>query len=350
MRGPVVFGRMAAARMFRTVSRSMRVQYVSDLHLEFDGGPPRISPVAPILVLAGDIGNPCQESYRDFLAECARSWKHVVIVAGNHEFYNKYAADRWRVKGAETVADRLAICRAVARVAGPNVHFLDRGRVDIDGMAFLGCTLWSNVSGTEERIERGMSDCQVICAEGPPWRQATVADLQMWHLRDLDWLVRELKACHEEGRGAVVVTHHMPTMDLIASRFQGHPLNAGFASALDDLICEPVRAWICGHSHVGSIVFKGPDGRIPCALNPRGYPREGGTGFCGDLFVDVASGTGPGKDERYPELVAGSTQDESVSALSLQRIAAPLRSSVVAGMPPDAGSGSDTSLESVVFQ
>lgn len=342
----------AAARMFRAVSGRMRIQYVSDLHLEFGCRPPRLSPVAPILVLAGDIGNPFQESYRDFLADCARSWKHVVVVAGNHEFYNKYAADRWHVKGAETVADRLAACQAVARVAGSNVHFLDRGRVDIDGLAFLGCTLWSNVSGMEEQIEHGMSDCRVICAEGPPWRRATAADIQIWHLRDLGWLVRELVACSEEGRGAVVVSHHMPTMDLIASRFQGHPLNAGFASALDDLICEPVRAWICGHSHVGSIVFKGPDGRIPCALNPQGYPREGGTGFCSNLFVDVEVRTGPGADERYPEvLVAAATQlaDESASVLSLQKSVAPSQSSVAAGRPRGADSESGTSLESVVF-
>ena len=139
-------------------------------------------------------------------------------------------------------------------------------------------------------------------------------------------------------------------MDLIASRFQGHPLNAGFASALDDLICEPVRAWICGHSHVGSIVFKGPDGRIPCALNPQGYPHEGGTGFCSNLFVDVEVRTGPGADERYPEvLVAAARQDESASELSLQKSVAPSQSSVAAGRPRGADSESDTSLESVAF-
>lgn len=296
-----------AGRIFRTVSRRMRIQYMSDLHLEFGAGPPRLTPVAPILVLAGDISNPCQDVYRDFLADCARSWEHVVVVAGNHEFYNRFPAERWRYKGAETVADRLAACRSVAQVAGPNVHFLDRERVDIDGLAFLGCTLWSDVAGAEALIEISMSDCRLICAEGPPWQRATAADLQMWHLRDRAWLEGELAACREEGRGTVVITHHLPSMDLIAARFQGHPLNAGFASALDGLICEPVRAWICGHSHVGSVVFKGPDGCIPCVLNPQGYPGEGGTGFCGELFVDIEAWAGPGEDERYPEMVASAS-------------------------------------------
>lgn len=335
---------------------------MSDLHLEFAGGPPRLTPAAPILVLAGDIGNPMQDSYRDFLGACARSWEHVVVVAGNHEFYNRFEAERWRYKGAATVAERLEACRAVAAAAGSNVHFLDRGRVDIGGLAFLGCTLWTNVSGVEELIERGISDCRLICAEGPPaMRRATAADLQMWHLRARAWLEGELAACYEEGRGAVVVTHHMPTPDLIAARFQGHPLNAGFASALDDLICEPVRAWICGHSHVGSVVFKGPDGRIPCVLNPRGYPGEGGTGFCDVMFVDVEAGAGPGADERESALVAAAEQapafrlsslasaDESVSALSPQKPSEPSQNSAAGRMPPDADSESDTSPESVVF-
>jgi hypothetical protein len=333
------------AALFRTVTRRMRIQYMSDLHLEFGCGPPRMSPVAPILVLAGDIGNPCQAVYRDFLSDCARSWEHVVVVAGNHEFYNKHAADRWV---SDTVADRLAVCRAAAAAAGPNVHFLERDRVIIGDLAFLGCTLWSDVTGAEALVERGMSDYHVICAEGPPWRKLHAADVKAWHVRDRAWLTAELAACHEEGRGAVVVTHHLPTYDLIAARYQGHPLNAGFASALDDLICEPVRAWICGHSHVGSIVFKGPTGRIPCALNPRGYPLERGTGFCGDLFVDVMTGAGPGEDERNPELVS-STLDESGSAPSLQRPEAVAQSSAAAGTPPSADSESDTSPESVVF-
>lgn len=337
--------------LLRTVTRRMRIQYVSDLHLEFtERGPPVLRPVAPILVLAGDIGNPTQPVYRDFLRDCAGRWEHVVVVAGNHEFYNKYPASQWRTRVPDTVADRLAACRVAATTAGSNVHFLERGRVVIGDLAFLGCTLWSDVTGVENLVERGMSDYHVICAEGPA-RRARAEDVKAWHARDRAWLTAELSACREEGRGAVVVTHHLPTYDLISSRYQGHPLNAGFASALDDLLCEPVRAWICGHSHVGSIIFKGPMGRIPCALNPHGYPREAATGFCGELFVDVVTGAGPGEDERYPEVVtaASARPDESASAPSLQTPLEPSQSSAAAGTLPAADSESDTSPESVVF-
>jgi hypothetical protein len=272
--------------------RALRIQYASDIHLELSG---RISathllqPVAPVLVLAGDIGDPTKDIYRDFLRECGRAWEHVVVIAGNHEFYG--AAVR-----RETVESRLAAARAAAAAAGRNVHFLERERVILRGLAFLGCTMWTDITGSEELVATRMNDCRSI-GVGPE-------DLKTWHRRDRAWLEGELAACREEGRGAVVVTHHMPTFDLVSTAWMGHPLNVGFATALDSLIEEPVRAWICGHSHYGRVVYKGVGGSIPCGLNPRGYVREIGTGFCGKLFLEASTEAGGGEDERDPELVA----------------------------------------------
>jgi hypothetical protein len=280
--------------MIRTAMRRLRVQYASDLHLEFSGSVAAthlLQPVAPILVLAGDIGNPATAVYRDFLRECGQAWKHVVVIAGNHEFYGCGSA----------VAGRLEACRSAATAAGRNVHFLDRERVVIEGLAFLGCTMWTDITGAEELVRSRMNDCRAI-GVGPE-------DLKTWHRRDRVWLEGELAACREEGRGAVVVTHHLPTEDLVASRFRGHPINVGFVTALDGLIEEPVRAWICGHSHVGGIVFKG---QIPCGLNPRGYPGELATGFCGKLFLEASTGAGAGCDERDPEIVAAGANDNEL--------------------------------------
>lgn len=288
----------------------MRVQYASDLHLEFGWfkGSGSIAsvlrPVAPVLVLAGDIGNSRKALYGDFLKACAPLWEHIVVIAGNHEFYNKRTAADW-AKGwgtPDSVAERLEMCRVAAVAAGKNVHFLDRGSIDIGGVRFLGCTLWSDTTGAEELIESRMTDCRVICPDKSVPVAATAEDLKVWHTRDRDWLAAELDACRAEGRGAVVVSHHLPSFDLIASRWVGNPLNAGFASALDDLIAEPVRAWICGHSHTAGIVHKGAGRRIPCVLNPRGYPGEEGTGYCPDIFVDVRTECGAGESEVEPGL------------------------------------------------
>lgn len=263
----------------------MRIQYASDLHLEFNRSDIVLEPVAPVLVLAGDIGDPTSAQYRAFLADCARRWEHVVVVAGNHEFYNRKGRHLWRfgLYTPDTVAVRLAACRWAAMEAGANVHFLERESVVIDGVRFLGCTLWSDVSGAEEIVGRRMSDYAMIArAEGEPLEPA---DVLTWHQRDRAWLEAEIAG--EGSAPIVVVTHHLPTYALIAEQFAGSPLNAGFASHLDNaLVRPPVRAWICGHSHqAGRVDVNG----VTCVLNPVGYPYplEPYTGFREDAVVTV---------------------------------------------------------------
>src|SRR5579871_1042209 len=61
---------------------------MSDLHLEFNNVIiPEFPVVAPVLILAGDIGRPDVPSLQAFLlAQCER-FEHIFYVAGNHCFY-----------------------------------------------------------------------------------------------------------------------------------------------------------------------------------------------------------------------------------------------------------------------
>ncbi len=263
---------------------TMRIQYISDLHLEFNRTDIALGRAAHVLVLAGDIGDPMSKTYSEFLSWCARDWAHVIVVAGNHELYNRQPPSAWKWSQPDTVATRIAACRAAAAGAGPNVHFLERDSVVIGGVRFLGCTLWSDVSGEEEMVERRLSDYSAITVDG----QVSVVAAQTleWHLRDRAWLEAEL-AAGAEGEPVVVVTHHLPTYSLIAPRYLGSPLNVAFASHLDDvLVRPPVRAWICGHSHTaGRVEVNG----VRCLLNPVGYPYplEPCSGYRGDAVIEI---------------------------------------------------------------
>lgn len=323
MIGPVClspyFGTMIRT-MTASTKRLLRIQYVSDLHLELvDKTPfqPILKPNAPVLALAGDIGRPDRRSYEDFLHYCSRNWSAVFVIAGNHEFYNSKAADKWKYvphDSIQTVDERLAMCQSIA-AKFPNVHFLNRQRADYGGIAFLGATLWTDTRGVEHEAHR-MNDYRVIAAGreayGTPL-PLTVTDTQTWHDRDRAWLAAEIAACEEAGQPAVVLTHHMPTFDLVASKYARYgDLNRYFASACDGLIREPVRAWIAGHSHTGKTIHREVmgGGTVTCTLNPRGYPGEAGTGYCPELFVDVSIEAGRGGDAREPALVhAAAIQD-----------------------------------------
>lgn len=255
--------------MFRSVlsagRRTLRVQYASDLHLEFLGDKPvfpsLLKPVAPVLVLAGDIGQPQRRSYRDLLHHCSRNWDDVIVVAGNHEYYG----------GA--VKKRLEQCRKVA-ADFENVHFLERERIVRHGVTFLGCTLW-----TQDSTPR-LNDYRLIEAENGA--TLTVADTNRWHGRDKEWL--RLALANVTGP-AVVVTHHLPSFRLIAPEFEGSPLNSGFASNCDALLQPPVSTWIAGHTHRAMRV-RFADGIVAC-VNPRGYPDELGSGYSREAVVEV---------------------------------------------------------------
>lgn len=301
--------------MFAAAARRMlRIQYASDLHLELVDKTPFqafLKPIAPVLALAGDVGRPDRRSYRDFLHYCSRNWDAVFVVAGNHEFYNSKAKHEWKYvppTSIETVEQRLAGCQTIIDEF-PNIHFLDRTRHMYGGIAFLGATLWTNTRSIEGYSIR-MNDYNMICAgrdgEGTP-QPLTVADTQAWHERDRAWLAAEIAACEEAGQPAVVITHHLPTFGLVAAKYARYgALNGFFASACDDLIREPVRAWIAGHSHTSVTIhpLARGGGSITCTLNPRGYPGELGTGYSSEIFVDVSVEPGLGVDAREPALVA----------------------------------------------
>ena len=71
------------------------LRILSDIHLELrnyipkDIFPEKInSGIEEVLILAGDIGDPFSNIYKEFLTLCRSTFSFVIVVAGNHEFYN----------------------------------------------------------------------------------------------------------------------------------------------------------------------------------------------------------------------------------------------------------------------
>lgn len=263
----------------------MRIQYASDIHLEFHTSYEDILiPSAPVLVLAGDIGWPGTALYADFLQWCSSHWDVVFLVAGNHEFYNQHDCKVWKYNRPDTVEERITAIEDIALTMS-NVHFLNRNRVMYKGVAFLGCTLWSDLSETRAAAIAGvsMNDYRRIALADEIC--ITPEDVTSWWKQDREWLKEELARCSTEGHSAVVVTHHLPTYDLISPQYEGSPLNPAFASACDDLICSPVRTWIAGHTHSAVVLRRGD---TYLGVNPVGYPGEQKyNGFCRNIVVDT---------------------------------------------------------------
>jgi predicted phosphodiesterase len=244
----------------------MRIRVLSDLHLEdapFD--PPAAE--ADVVVLAGDIHNGAAG-----VEWAKRAFRQpVVYVAGNHEPFD-----------AEFHATAAAL-RAAAE--GSNVQVLDCGETLIDGVRFLGCTLWTDfelygAAARDPAIEatrRIAPDFRIIALGACPFAPE---DWLALHRAHRTWLEERLTASF--AGATVVVTHFLPHPGSIAPQFAGHPLNPAFASRLGPLVARPAL-WIHGHTHAASD-YRVAGARVVC--NPRGYAREQ-TGFRAALVVAI---------------------------------------------------------------
>ncbi|KQP80313.1 metallophosphoesterase [Methylobacterium sp. Leaf117] len=262
----------------------MRCWILSDLHREV-GTPwnPVAIPRADVAVVAGDVGQGLVDTI-GWLSATIRPHMRVVLVAGNHEFYRR------------AFLEELPLGREAARLQG--VDFLEDGTVDIDGVAFFGCTLWTDyrADGDElmrssmEDARRGMNDHRLIAwTRKPEWKRFRPEEAYGLHRASTAFLARALSdpsAATHAARAKVVVTHHAPSMRSIAPAFEGKSLNPCYVSRLEGLIetCRP-NLWVHGHTHT-SFDYRIGDTRVVC--NPKGYGTEN-RAFDPGLVVEIPS-------------------------------------------------------------
>lgn len=262
----------------------MKIQLASDLHLELieDLLPAAKlvtpAPDADLLVLAGDIHKP--ERVIDIFGD----WPvPVLCVAGNHEFYGRdWMATRQFLKTASQ---------------GTSVTFLDNAVHHVDGIRFLGCTLWTDFQ------QRGHTQSSLMEQAGSRLndyfrirnldRSLQPQDTLKDHIASRNWLVDELDRPFDGL--TVVITHHAPHVLSIHSRHAGSLLNAAFASDLSPML-RKADLWLHGHVHDS---FDYRIGRCRVVANPAGYCLNGkrvvaesevrleNQLFCPDLVLNV---------------------------------------------------------------
>lgn len=238
--------------------KEMRIRILSDLHLEF-GNFEALPCDADVVVLAGDIA----EGTSGIEWAKASFSSPVIYVAGNHEFYT----------GRREPKTRAQILRSLRKAAaGSNVHFLDNESIEIGGVRFLCCTLWTDFEIYGD-LTYGMAAAQYVMADfnGAILGERGLympADARKLHLKSKGWLT---KALSQPWSGkTVVVTHFLPSRRSIAPRWANDASNAAFASNLDDLVGK-ADIWIHGHTH-DSMDYELDGCQVIC--NPRGYVQS----------------------------------------------------------------------------
>lgn len=263
----------------------MRINVVSDLHLEFSD---LELPGGDVLILSGDIcevkqikadydvnnimneGGPSTGNFkrsdrytRFFHEECGK-YQKVFYVAGNHEHYG--------YKLHKTIPH-------LKTVLPDNVVVLEKEQFEYKGVLFIGGTLWTDMNNFDSltlyHMKGMMND----------YKQITMFDevRNVYHRLTPDKTVNEhvktkqlFKFFLEENRAGkklpvVVLTHHAP------SKLSTHPyyaddtiMNGAYSSDLSEFILDnpEIQVWTHGHTHH---TFDYVIGDTRVMANPRGY-------------------------------------------------------------------------------
>jgi predicted phosphodiesterase len=235
----------------------MNLNVLSDLHLSL-GALAMPENEADVVVLAGDIARP-----KEAIAWAKGFAKPVLYVPGNHEFYGG------------TIAGTVAELKRLS--AGTSIRVLDDDAAMINGVRFLGTTLWTDFmlfgegekrAAAMQEAQRFMRDFSRVRIGEAPFTPAASAALFTRHAA---WLDRKLAERH--AGPTVVITHHAPSPRSIHPRFADSLINACFVSDAERLIdASRVRLWIHGHTH-DSFDYLVNGTRVLC--NPRGYAKDG---------------------------------------------------------------------------
>lgn len=253
----------------------MKIQILSDLHIEMWKEPVNIPIEGDVIVAAGDI---CLGTEAIEIWEQACPNVPVVYVAGNHEYYHESYPDL--IEQLQRQSD------------GTRVKFLENEEVFIDDVRFLGCTLWSdfellgrdNAAECMEFARETMNDYFLVTNTGSGRPLSPEDTIGFFH-GSKRWLHEQLSVPFDGT--TILVTHNAPSLKSYPESEDYSILAPAFASDLDNFIMShEIDLWVHGHTHRNADYMIG-DTRI--IANQLGYPHQVVPRFRRNLIVETES-------------------------------------------------------------
>lgn len=247
------------------------MQIISDLHIEYKNDQipnplDYITPVADILVLAGDIGSLYKyDQLSGFLKLVCSYFKYTIYIPGNHEYY---IIDGVEPLNGEILNYRLYNLKNEIQ----NLYILDRSCLIIDDLCIAGCTLWSYPLITI-----------------PNFVKIYNIDTQTYYnnfLRDIDYIQRMIKYTKKYRMKLIVITHYCPSFRTLEGSDKKYRVYSIYASKLDYLLnSNYIDTWVCGHTHHNFDFISEKGTRI--VSNQYGKPKDNITNFSKEFSINL---------------------------------------------------------------
>ena len=254
------------------MNSNLKLQIVSDLHIEFrnDDIPnplKYITPTAPVLVLAGDIGSLYKiNQLNGFLKLLCPHFDIVVYVPGNHEFYT---TQNYEPLSMSKLMNRLyEIEREI-----PNLYILNQASIIVGDVCITGCTLWSNPDLPIPKF--------IVRIYGMNTEIYTKK-----FENDVKYINKMVDHCSQNNLKLVVITHYCPTYDVIDEYKMKDRYVSLYVSKLDHMLDkQKIDTWVCGHIHRNfDVIAKGGTRIIG---NQSGKPKDRITDYKKDCVIEV---------------------------------------------------------------
>jgi predicted phosphodiesterase len=220
----------------------MKIHLISDIHLEFNRNVHINNSLNfDVIALCGDIGQVSKKEYFDFIAQVTKSYKLVILILGNHEFYDN---EIFHVK------DKVRnFCKKFS-----NLYLLDNNILETESAIFLGTTLWFDFDIYDYfRVFNKLNDYQSIkINQNKKIRKLSPNDTKNFFNESITWLEKTLEYYKDSNKKIIILTHHAPltqnTSDKIYDLKEKGYL--GFSTDLSYLFEKyNIDYWCFGHTH-----------------------------------------------------------------------------------------------------
>ncbi len=199
-----------------------------------------------IIIDAGDLERP--DIWYDYVeSNLVLRQTPYITVSGNHDYYGKY-------------------------YQGP---YHDMKYMRVGGVLIIAATLWTDFNKDDplahDYVGRGLNDFHLI------------KNFNTRICYETHKLHRQFIEDNSTLKPDIIVTHHSPSYRSVHPQFVGSPLNAGFASDMDEVVEKSgAKLWVHGHMHDPSDYYIGETRVI---ANPCGYPMERTKKYLPQYFV-----------------------------------------------------------------